>query len=311
MSKTVLKTLIGTAALVCAPALAFAQASVTGTVRDTSGAVLPGVSVDASSSALIEKVRSAVTDGTGRYRITDLPPGTYRLAFALSGFATVQRDEIELSGSFTATVNVDMRVGGLEETITIRGEAPIVDVQSTVRQDVLKGSLITDLAAAARPTGPSHVDAIGVDARIGRSTAVDIRGPTLHRPADVARVGVRVSDPIAPLRAWLTDLHTAVRNQDFAAGKKLCAEDMVAFGTVAPFVTGIDNIMQAQWAMVWPYIRGFTIDVANARVFRKGNPGRGLTFAEAARRFPRRARTASESRDSLSSRTRQFPDDLP
>jgi ketosteroid isomerase-like protein len=74
-----------------------------------------------------------------------------------------------------------------------------------------------------------------------------------------------VSDPIAPLRVWLTELHTAVRNQDFAAGKKLCADDMVAFGTVAPFVTGIDNIVKAQWEMVWPYIKGFTIDTANAR----------------------------------------------
>ena len=73
------------------------------------------------------------------------------------------------------------------------------------------------------------------------------------------------SDPIQPLRAWLTDWHTAVRNQDFAAGKKMCAPDMVAFGTVAPFVTGIDNIMKAQWEHVWPYIKGFTIDVANAR----------------------------------------------
>ena len=147
--KSVLKTLIAGAALViAAPVVVFAQASVTGTIRDTSGAVLPGVTVEASSSALIEKVRTAVTDGTGQYRITDLPPGTYRISFALQGFATAQRDGIELSGSFTATVSVEMRVGGVEETITITGEAPIVDVQSTVRQDVLKGSLIAELPAA-------------------------------------------------------------------------------------------------------------------------------------------------------------------
>jgi len=73
------------------------------------------------------------------------------------------------------------------------------------------------------------------------------------------------SDPIQPLRAWLTDWHNAVRKQDFDAGKKMCAPDMVAFGTVAPFVTGIDNIMKAQWEHVWPYIQGFTVDVANAR----------------------------------------------
>src|SRR6185295_5457635 len=112
------------------------------------GAVLPGVTVEAGSDALIEKTRSAVTDGSGQYRIVDLPAGTYKASFTLPGFATVVRDGLALSGTFTATVNVDMRVGGVEETITITGEAPIVDVQSTVRQDVLKGSLITELPSA-------------------------------------------------------------------------------------------------------------------------------------------------------------------
>ena len=89
-----------------------------------------------------------MTDGSGQYRITDLKPGTYRVSFVLQGFTTVQRTDIELSGSFTATVSVEMPVGSVEETITITGEAPIVDVQSTVRQDVLKGSLINELPAA-------------------------------------------------------------------------------------------------------------------------------------------------------------------
>ena len=149
MVKSVCRSLICAAVLVmAAPVLAFAQASITGTVRDASGAVLPGVTIEASSSALIEKVRTAITDGTGQYRITDLPPGTYRVSFALQGFATTHREGVELSGSFTATVSVEMRIGGVEETITIIGEAPVVDVQSTVRQDVLKGSLITELPAA-------------------------------------------------------------------------------------------------------------------------------------------------------------------
>jgi carboxypeptidase family protein len=147
--KSVCKTLVCAAVLVMgAPVLAFAQASITGTVRDASGAVLPGATIEASSSALIEKVRTAISDGTGQYRITDLPPGTYRVSFALQGFATTHREGVELSGSFTATVSVEMRIGGVEETITITGEAPVVDVQSTVRQDVLKGSLITELPAA-------------------------------------------------------------------------------------------------------------------------------------------------------------------
>jgi hypothetical protein len=100
------------------PASVFAQASLTGTVRDASGGVLPGVTVEASSPALIEKARSAVTDETGQYRIIDLRPGTYSLTATLPGFNTVRRDNIELIGSQTLTIPMEMRVGGIEETIT-------------------------------------------------------------------------------------------------------------------------------------------------------------------------------------------------
>ena len=126
--------------VLAAPSVAYAQASaqasITGVVRDSSGAVLPGVTVEASSPALIEKVRSAVTDGTGQYRIVDLPAGDYTVTFTLTGFTTVRREGIELSGAFTATVSVELRVGALEETITVTGESPIVDVQSARRQQV-------------------------------------------------------------------------------------------------------------------------------------------------------------------------------
>src|SRR5947209_11521406 len=98
---------------VAIPAAAYAQASIVGTVRDASGAVLPGVTVEASSPALIEKTRSVVTDGTGQYKIVDLRPGTYTVTFALPGFSTVRRDGIELNGAFTATVNADLRVGAV------------------------------------------------------------------------------------------------------------------------------------------------------------------------------------------------------
>ena len=87
------------------------QASITGVVRDGSGAVLPGVAVEASSAALIERVRTGVSDGTGRYRIVSLPPGIYDVTFTLPGFRTVKREGVELSGSFTATIDVEMRVG--------------------------------------------------------------------------------------------------------------------------------------------------------------------------------------------------------
>src|SRR5205809_603440 len=119
------------------PAAAFAQASIVGTVKDASGAVLPGVSVEASSPALIEKTRSVVTNGTGQYSIEDLRPGTYTVTFTLTGFATVKRTGIELGGSFVATVNTDMKIGGVAETITVTSEAPTVDVTSTRNQQVL------------------------------------------------------------------------------------------------------------------------------------------------------------------------------
>src|SRR5262245_51316286 len=104
--------------LALVPSAAYAQASITGVVRDTSGAVLPGVTVEAASPALIEKVRSVVTDGTGQYRVENLRPGTYTLTFTLPGFNTFKREGIELTGTFTASVNADLRVGALEETVT-------------------------------------------------------------------------------------------------------------------------------------------------------------------------------------------------
>jgi hypothetical protein len=125
--------------------------SITGVVRDPSGAVLPGVVVEATSPALIEKVRSVVTDGTGQYRIVDLRPGAYALTFTLSGFSTVKREGVEMTGSFTATVNVELKVGSVNETITVTGESPIVDVQGTTQQRVIDKEIVD-----AIPAGRSH-----------------------------------------------------------------------------------------------------------------------------------------------------------
>jgi len=124
------------------PAAAFAQAVITGVVRDTSGAILPGVTVEATSPALIEKVRTAVSDGTGQYRIEDLRPGTYTATFTLTGFSSFKREGIELTGSFTATINVELKIGSLAETITVTGETPIVDVQSARRQTVVGNEVL-------------------------------------------------------------------------------------------------------------------------------------------------------------------------
>jgi hypothetical protein len=130
---------------VLAPASAFAQASIVGTARDASGAVLPGVTVEASSPALIEKTRSVVTNGVGQYSIQDLRPGTYSVTFTLPGFSTVRRDGIELTGSFIATVNGDLRVGGVTETVTVSGEAPVVDVTSARTEQTIDGKTVSEI----------------------------------------------------------------------------------------------------------------------------------------------------------------------
>ena len=135
----------------CLPALAHAQASIAGTVKDTSGAVLPGVNVEASSPALTEKTRSVVTDSTGTYRIVDLRPGDYTVTFTLVGFATVKREDIQLTGSFTAAVNAELKIGGVAETITVSGQSPIVDVQNAVEQRVMSKEVVDTI-----PVGRSH-----------------------------------------------------------------------------------------------------------------------------------------------------------
>ncbi|HLG54564.1 MAG TPA: carboxypeptidase regulatory-like domain-containing protein [Vicinamibacterales bacterium] len=134
--------------VLCASAAAYAQGSITGVVKDTSGAVLPGVTVEASSPALIEKARSVVSDGSGQYRIVDLRPGTYTVTFTLSGFNTTVRDGIKLEGSFVATVNTDLRVGALTETITVSGESPVVDVQSSQAVRTIDNELIAAIPSA-------------------------------------------------------------------------------------------------------------------------------------------------------------------
>src|SRR5262245_62309116 len=93
------------------PLSAYAQASIAGVVKDTSGAVLPGVTVEAASPELIEKARASVTDGTGQYRILDLRPGTYTVTFSLTGFSTVKREALELPDDFISTVNAELRIG--------------------------------------------------------------------------------------------------------------------------------------------------------------------------------------------------------
>jgi len=153
--KNVARIALAAFACVLLSAPAWAQqtpSGIAGVVRDTSGGALPGVTVEAASPALIEKVRSVVTDGEGRYNIVDLRPGTYTVTFSLPGFSTFKREGITLSIGFTATVNADMQVGALEETITVTGAAPLVDTQNARQQKVMTSDTLTAL-----PTGQQSV----------------------------------------------------------------------------------------------------------------------------------------------------------
>ena len=130
---------------------AHAQATLSGLVRDTSGAVLPGVNVEATSPVLIEKSRTTVTDSEGRYTIADLRPGPYTVTFTLAGFKTVVRQGVELSGTNITTINADLSVGAIEESVTVTGATPIVDLQSTTRQSVLDQAVVSAVPSSRTP----------------------------------------------------------------------------------------------------------------------------------------------------------------
>jgi hypothetical protein len=173
------------------PTLAWAQGSgIAGVVRDSTGGVLPGVTVEATSPALIEKMRSVITDDQGLYRIVDLRPGTYTVTFTLPGFSTVRREGLELSSNFTATVNADLRVGGLEETVTVSGASPVVDVQNVVQQRLISTDVLDTL--------PSAKSIQSVTALIPGMTAGlsnhDVGGTVGDQPLGTAIHGGRAAD---------------------------------------------------------------------------------------------------------------------
>src|SRR6266704_1640077 len=177
MPKRTLRHILYVLAIVLGlPIAAFAQASLAGVVKDASGAVMPGVTVEAASPVLIEKVRSVTTDGTGQYKIENLRPGTYSVTFTLGGFTTVKQDGIELAGTFVATINGELRVGNVSETVTVTTESPIVDLQSAQRQRVFGQDVLE-----AIPAGRSHINEVVfvpgvVAAQPGRGTLADVGG---------------------------------------------------------------------------------------------------------------------------------------
>ncbi len=150
MTMTQLAQRVGVALLfvLVSSTAAMAQSAFAGTVRDSSGAVMPGVTVEAASPVLIEQVRSVVTDENGVYRIVDLRPGTYTLTYSLTGFNTVKREGVELGSNFTATINVELSVGALQESITVSGASPVVDVSSNIKQQVISRDMLDAVPTA-------------------------------------------------------------------------------------------------------------------------------------------------------------------
>ena len=153
------------AALALLPAAASAQSGIIGEVTDNTGGVLPGVTVEVASPALIEGVRAAVTGGEGRFNIIDLRPGIYTVTFSLPGFGTVVREGLDLPADFTATVNAQMSVGALEESVTVSGESPVVDVQSAARRQTLDREVLDSIPTSRTGQG---VGAIIVVVKLNR-----------------------------------------------------------------------------------------------------------------------------------------------
>jgi Carboxypeptidase regulatory-like domain len=132
-------------------AAAQAQSAIAGVVRDSSGAVLPGVSVEAASPALIEGTRAVITDAAGGYRIENLRPGEYVVTFTLTGFRVVRREGIVLPTSFTAQVNVELSLGAIEESVVVTGESPLVDVRGSVSQSVMSREKLDTIPTGRDP----------------------------------------------------------------------------------------------------------------------------------------------------------------
>ncbi len=180
--------------LLCLPVFALAQgsggASVTGVVKDSSGAVLPGVTVEASSPALIEKVRTAVTDASGQYRIIELRPGTYTVTYTLAGFTTLRREGIELSTNFTATLNIDLKVGAVAETVTVTGETPLIDVKGVTREQVISKAMMDAL-----PTSKSMGGLIAlVPGAVSPANGLDVGGSKGEQSVRISVHGARTGD---------------------------------------------------------------------------------------------------------------------
>src|SRR5439155_14176663 len=165
------------------PVTAAAQSSIGGRVADATGAVLPGVTVEAASPALIEGTRVGVSDGNGQYQIVDLRPGTYKVTYSLPGFGSQMREGLLLPADFAMTVNVVMSVGSISENVTVTGASPVVDTSSANRTEVLPRTLQEEL-----PTGRAvwSYAQLMPGVRIGRP---DVGGTSGHQQAGISGAG--------------------------------------------------------------------------------------------------------------------------
>ena len=188
LGSQVLFAALALGAAVLMPTFAFAQAQIVGQVRDESGGILPGVTVEAASPALIEKVRTATTDDQGRYRLEALRPGNYKLTFTLAGFSTVVRDAVEVPSDVVVTINADLKVGALEETITVSGETPQVDVQQASRTQVITRDIIDSLPVSR------NVMSIGVLSPGVRPSTPDVGGSRMTEQVGLRAHGLRGED---------------------------------------------------------------------------------------------------------------------
>ena len=187
---------VGVLGLALLPITAAAQSTgaIAGVVRDTSGGVLPGVTVEASSPALIEGVRTAVSAGSGNYQIVELEPGTYSVTFTLPGFATIVREGIELTSGFTANVSAEMPVGGLEETITVTGASPVVDIQNTRGQTILSREVLDTMPAPQTMMGYVTLTLGAVAQAAGGGPFVDVGGSKGENTPSLTIHGMRPND---------------------------------------------------------------------------------------------------------------------
>jgi len=165
-------------------------ASIAGVVRDPSGGVLPGATVEVASPALIEKVRTTVTDAQGQYRIIELRSGTYTLTVTLPGFSTFKREGLELPPSFTATVNIELRVGALEETVNVSGATPLVDIQNLTQQKQISRALLDAVPTAKSMLGMAAL----MPAVVTPQNAEDVGGSKGEQSVRVSVHGGKTND---------------------------------------------------------------------------------------------------------------------